>query len=136
MHCRKKILIIEDDPDHLQPMIQLLQHNKVYEILSAQNGIDGLAQAIEHRPDLIIIDLLLVERGDEMDGYDVIRQLRNTPETANVTILARTAHFVTETDQVRALRAGADGYIEKGVGFAVLEATIETLLRRVSRSQS
>jgi DNA-binding response OmpR family regulator len=130
-----KILVIEDDPDQSKPFIQLLEY-RGYEILNAYNGIDGVAKAIEHRPDLVIVDLLLVQRGDEMDGYDVIQALRNTPDIANIGILAWTGHFVNPKDEIRALRAGADDYVSKDAEFGLLEARIEALLRRVSRSHS
>jgi DNA-binding response OmpR family regulator len=130
-----KILVIEDDPDQSKPFTQLLKY-RGYEIISAQNGIDGVAQAVKHRPDLVIVDLLLVQRGDQMDGYEVIQVLRNTPEMATVGILAWTGHFVERQDEIRALRSGADDFVSKNVEFGVLEARIEALLRRVSRGHS
>lgn len=114
--------------------MQMLKY-RGYEVEATFNGIDGVAQAITYRPDLVIVDLLLVQRGDEMDGFDVIQTLRNTPPTAHVGILAWTGHFVERNDEIRALRAGADDYVSKDSEFGLLEARIEALLRRVSRSQ-
>ena len=129
-----KILVIEDDPNQSRPFTQMLRY-RGYDVLTADNGIDGVAKAIKHYPDLVIIDLLLVQRGDEMDGYDVIQALRNSPETANIGIMAWTGHFVEGSDEIRALRAGADDYVSKDSEFGLLEARIEALLRRVARSQ-
>lgn len=129
-----KILVIEDDSDQSRPFTQMLKY-RGYEILTAYNGVDGVAQGIEHNPDLVIVDLLLVQRGDEMDGFDVIQKLRNTPSTARIGILAWTGHFVERSDEIRALRSGADDYVSKDSEFGLLEARIEALLRRVSRNK-
>lgn len=125
-----KILVIEDDPDQSKPFIELLRY-RGYDIVPADNGIDGVAKAVKHQPDLVIVDLLLVQRGDQMDGYEVIKVLRGTQETLNVRILAWTGHFVKKEDEIRALRAGADDYVSKDSEFGLLEARIEALLRRV-----
>jgi DNA-binding response OmpR family regulator len=130
-----KILVIEDDPDQSRPFTQMLRY-RGYEILTAYNGIDGIAKALSHRPQLVIVDLLLVQRGDEMDGYDVIQALRAAPETNSIGILAWTGHFVERSDEIRALRSGADDYVSKDSEYGLLEARIEALLRRVARSQS
>ncbi len=129
-----KILLIEDDPDQSRPFTQMLRY-RGYEILTAYNGVDGVAKAIQQHPHLVIVDLLLVQRGDEMDGFDVIQALRNTPPTAHVGILAWSGHFVERSDEIRALRAGADDYVSKDSEFGLLEARLEALLRRISRSQ-
>jgi len=128
-----KILIIEDVDDQVKPVIQMLEYRR-YEVVTAQNGLDGVAHAIKHLPDLVIVDLLLVERGDATDGYEVIRVIRETPEIAAIGILAWTGHFVRGQDEIQALRAGADDFVRKDVDFGLLEARIEALLRRVRRS--
>ena len=125
-----RILVIEDDSEQSKPLIQMLEY-RGYEVLAADNGTDGIAKAVEHYPDLVIVDLLLYMRGAEMDGYDVIRELRNRSETAAICILAWTGHYVQSNDWIRALRSGADDYVTKDVEFGLLEAKIEALLRRV-----
>jgi DNA-binding response OmpR family regulator len=128
------ILVIEDDPEQSKPFTQMLKY-RGYEVLHAFNGIDGLAKAIKFRPQLVIVDLLLVQRGDEMDGYDVIRAIRNTSEIKDVGILAWTGHYVDGNDEIRVLRTGADDYVTKDVEFGALEARIEALLRRITRTK-
>lgn len=135
MDMPDKILVIEDDPDQSKPFIELLKY-RGYEIVPAENGIDGVAMAVRHQPDLVIVDLLLVQRGDELDGFDVIKVLRKTPETSDVRILAWTGHFVKREDEIRALRVGADDYVSKDSEFGLLEARIEALLRRVARESN
>lgn len=126
----KKILIVEDEKEQSRPFLELLRF-KGYEVFVAENGIDAIATAIKEKPDLLIVDLLLVKRGDELDGYGVIREVRATKVTEKIGILAWTSHFVKETDHIRALRSGADDFVTKDVEFGVLEARIEALLRRV-----
>lgn len=128
------ILVIEDDREQSKPFIQMLKF-KGYSVLHAYNGIDGMAKAIKSPPDLVIVDLLLVEKGDEMDGYDVIQALRETNETEGVGIIAWTSVFVDEKDQIRALLAGADDFVPKSLEFGVLEARIEALVRRLRREK-
>jgi DNA-binding response OmpR family regulator len=127
-----KVVVIEDDQSQSKPFIKMLEYRQ-YKVLHAFNGLDGLALVIKHKPDLVIIDLLLVHRGDQMDGYDVIQALRDNPETSAVGILAWTGHFVDEQDEIRALRTGADDFMRKDAEFGLLEARIEALLRRARR---
>jgi DNA-binding response OmpR family regulator len=61
--------------------------------------------------------------------------LRSTPETASLGILAWTGHFVKQQDEIRALRAGADDFVSKDTEFGLIEAKIEALLRRISRTR-
>jgi DNA-binding response OmpR family regulator len=125
-----KILLVEDDPEQSKPFAQLLLY-RGHQVDHAANGIDGVAKALKYDPDLVIIDLLLVQRGDEMDGFELIQALRDTPETARVAIIAWTGHFVDPRDAIRALRVGADDYVNKDIEFGLMEARIEALLRRV-----
>jgi DNA-binding response OmpR family regulator len=127
------ILVVEDDAEQAKPFLDLLRF-KGYRVVAAENGIDAVALAIQHKPDLVIVDLLLVLRGKELDGYNVIQALRSHAETEKVGILAWTSHFVKEADHIRALRTGADDFIAKDLEFGVLEARIDALLRRVAWS--
>lgn len=128
----KTILVIEDEADQSKPFTQMLKY-RGYKVLRAYNGTDGIAVALKYRPHLIIVDLLLVLRGDEMDGYDVIQAIRNSPDTKSIGILAWTGHYVAGKDEIRALRAGADDYIRKDTEYGTIEARIEALLRRIDR---
>lgn len=126
---KTRILLVEDDGEQSRPLTQMLGY-RGYEVTSACNGKDGVALAVANPPDLVIVDLLLFLRGDEMDGFDVIQALRRHPTTAQLAILAWTGHFVQSTDWIRALRSGADDYVTKDVEFGILEAKIEAILRR------
>src|SRR5206468_5032490 len=94
-----------------------------YEVELATDGTCGLKLAGEVRPDLIVLDLML----PDLDGYRVLRQLREKGVTTPVVILtARTE----EADKVRGFRLGADDYVTKPFGILELMARVEALLRR------
>lgn len=130
-----KILLVEDDPKQSKPFIQMLQYRN-YEVFHAYNGLDAISQALEVMPDLIIVDLRLDKRGDQLDGYELIQTLRNTPEVKNIAIMVWTAEGVDSKDEVRALRNGADDYVVKKNDIGTIEARIEALIRRVKRLEN
>jgi len=125
------ILIIEDDSEQSQPLIDMLKY-RGYRVDHAFNGLDGIAKTVKLEPDLVIVDLLLFERGDDLDGFRVIEILRETEGISDVGILAWTGQYVKNIDQIRAFRVGADDYLVKETEFGILEARIEALLRRLS----
>jgi len=123
-----KILYIEDNEDNIYVVSRRLQR-KGYEVLIARDGAEGLAQAKSRAPALILVDLGL----PVIDGWEVTRQLRVTPETAAVPIIALSAHAMPE-DRERALAAGCDDFMAKPVDFPRLINRIEVLLRTKSKT--
>src|SRR5512136_464792 len=96
---RPRILIIEDDPPIRRFLhVSLSGHN--YEVLDAQTGKEGLMQATQQPPEVVILDLGL----PDMDGVEVIRQLRQWSAVPIIVVSARGQ----EKDKVAALDAGAD----------------------------
>ncbi|MFQ3568712.1 MAG: GAF domain-containing protein, partial [Aggregatilineales bacterium] len=81
-----RILIIDDQPESVRLLRQLLDEQGEFRVFSAHTGMDGIAMVARRRPDLIIIDL----RMPDMDGFTVIEELRNNPETATIPILVVT----------------------------------------------
>lgn len=118
-----KILYIEDNEDNIY-MVSRRLHRKGYEVLVARDGAEGLAQAKAQGPDLILMDLGL----PVLDGWEVTRRLRETPETAAVPIVALSAHAMPE-DRERALAAGCNDFIAKPTDFPRLLDRIKALLR-------
>lgn len=123
-----RILLVEDEHQQSKPLCQMLAHRE-YVVELAENGMDAIERARVVRPDLVIVDLLLVQRGDDLDGYDVIQAIRALPEVSGVAILVWSGHFLRPEDEIRALRLGADSYVRKDVEYGVLEARIEALIR-------
>ena len=114
----KRILIVEDVEFNLDLLVQLLEDD--YELISANNGEDGVALAIAERPDLILMDMSL----PKMDGWEATRQLKTRPEFQSIPIIALTAHAMTG-DRERCLDAGMDGYVTKPIRAAQLFAAID-----------
>jgi len=106
---QKRILIIEDDIQSLYMFTFLLEYNN-YEVMQSNNGFDGIAKAKDFKPDGIILDIQL----PEMDGYEVIKELRKNDELESIAIIVVTS-FAMIGDKNKALDAGADGYIEKPI---------------------
>ncbi|HVU09639.1 MAG TPA: GAF domain-containing protein [Phototrophicaceae bacterium] len=78
-----RILIIDDQPESVRLLTQLLEEQGEYRVFSAPNGAEGIALVARRRPNLVVLDL----RMPEMDGFQVIQELRNNPETATIPIL-------------------------------------------------
>jgi two-component system alkaline phosphatase synthesis response regulator PhoP len=117
-----RILVIEDNEDLAFGLRNNLEIEG-YGVELAADGVTGLNRARELQPDLIVLDLML----PELDGYRVLRQLREEGLKMPVVILtARTE----EADKVRGFRLGADDYVTKPFGILELMARVEAVLRR------
>ena len=118
------ILIIEDEPD----ISELIEYNLTqsgYSIIVSDNGEKGIEVTRKHSPDLILLDLML----PGINGIDVCRILKNDKDTSDVSIIMLTA-LGQEEDIVKGLETGADDYVTKPFSFPVLEARIQSVLRR------
>lgn len=121
-----RILIVEDNEDLARGLANNLEIEG-FESEITSDGTAGLAAARKHRPDLIILDLML----PGMDGYRVLSTLRDEGDSVPVLILtART----TEQDKVRGFREGCDDYVTKPFGLLELLGRVQALLRRSSKS--
>ena len=118
----KKILIIEDEKT-ISDIIQFNLTKEGFEVETAYDGKDGLEKALNGKPDLILLDLML----PLMDGFQVCKRVR---EVSNVPILMLTAKE-EEVDKVLGLELGADDYITKPFGMRELIARIKANIRRV-----
>ncbi|MBV9774568.1 MAG: response regulator transcription factor, partial [Gemmatimonadetes bacterium] len=100
-----------------------------YEVRVAEDGAEGLRQARTDAPDLVILDLML----PEMDGYRVLRALREDGDGVPVLILTARGE---EADKVLGFRLGADDYVTKPFGLAELLARVAALLRRAGAGRA
>jgi CheY-like chemotaxis protein/MinD-like ATPase involved in chromosome partitioning or flagellar assembly len=125
----EKILIIDDDVDTLR-LVGLMLQRQGYEISAASNGAQGLAKALEERPDLILLDVMM----PDMDGYEVARRLRKNPVTVNVPILMFTAKTQLD-DKVAGFEVGADDYLTKPTHPTELQAHVKALLARSAQKE-
>jgi two-component system alkaline phosphatase synthesis response regulator PhoP len=117
-----RILLIEDNEDLAFGLRNNLEIEG-YGVELATDGHSGLSRARELQPDLIVLDLML----PSLDGYRVLRELRQDGNTVPVVILtARTE----EADKIRGFRLGADDYVTKPFGILELIARVEAVMRR------
>ena len=120
MNIREKILVVEDEKS-IAHFITTVLNNNGYEAMQARSGAEALSMISSHCPDLIILDLGL----PDMDGLDILRQLREWSSLPVVVVSARTH----EKDKVTALDLGADDYITKPFGTEELLARVRTAIR-------
>ncbi|WP_017660696.1 hybrid sensor histidine kinase/response regulator [Baaleninema simplex] len=119
-----KILIIEDEQDIREIVVEILSEAD-YETLEAENGAVGIELASQHSLDLIICDVMM----PELDGYGVLRALRQNPVTQTVPFIFLTAK--AEKTQIRqGMELGADDYLPKPFTIAELLATVATRLEK------
>jgi CheY-like chemotaxis protein len=120
------LLLIEDD-EMIREILsrRLVRHG--YQVITAVDGIEGMAVAREARPDLILLDLRLPRQ----NGWELARQLKAAPETGDIPIIAVTA-FAFGYSKERALAAGCDDYEAKPVDFPRLLSKIDALLKRAA----
>lgn len=117
---RELILIVEDEKN-IADFVETVLNSRNYKVIKAYTGKEALSAITSHCPDVILLDLGL----PDMDGLDIIKQVREWAETPIVVISARTQ----EKEKVAALDLGADDYITKPFGTDELMARIRTALR-------
>ena len=124
----KRVLIVEDNHNLAYGLENNLEIEG-YEVRVAPDGHQGLSEASGWAPDLVILDLML----PDMDGYRVLRSLRESGNDTPVLILSARGE---EIDKVRGFRFGADDYVTKPFSVLELMARVEALLRRSTRTHS
>lgn len=120
----KTVLVIDDEKD----LIKLVDHHlskEGYLVIGAKNGIEGLDIALKHKPDLILLDIMM----PKLDGLEVCKRLKAAAETARIPVVMLTAK-AQETDKVIGLELGADDYITKPFSPREMVARVKAVLRR------
>jgi DNA-binding response OmpR family regulator len=119
-----RILLVDDEQD----LVWALRHSlrdEGYEVLTAYDGVEALAVAQRHHPDLVVLDIAM----PRLDGHQVCRRLRRDPVLAAMPILFLTVRSTVE-DLVTGLDEGGDDYLAKPFNLGELRARIRALLRR------
>lgn len=104
---KHKILFVEDDEGLANVYIMRLQ-SEGFDVKRVPNGEDALATALQYRPDLILLDVMM----PKVSGFDVLDIIRNTPEIGNVKVVMLTA-LSQDADKERAKQMGVDDYLVK-----------------------
>lgn len=130
MSDNPKILIVDDEPD----ILEFLRYNlekESFTVFSASDGSSGLEAAKKHRPDLILLDVMM----PGMDGVTVCSELRRDRDFDNTIIAFLTARN-EDYSQITGLENGADDYIAKPIRPRVLIARLKALLRRTKTEEA
>lgn len=107
MSNKYKLLLVEDD-DGLANVYKQRLEAEGFTVQRVPNGEDALSSAIEFKPDLILLDVMM----PKVSGFDVLDILRNTPETSKMKIIMLTA-LSQENDKAKAEKLGVDDYLVK-----------------------
>jgi two-component system, cell cycle response regulator DivK len=119
----KRVLMIEDHEDNRRILGDLLTSNG-YDVIEADNGVDGVNAAENFLPDLILMDIQL----PGIDGYEVLRRLRAHPATRHIPVIAISANAM-RADIERGRAAGFDDYLTKPIDQPLLLAALRRCLR-------
>lgn len=123
---RKLTAVIIEDERNIASFIETILINESYKVVTAATGRDGLTLIASQCPDIILLDLGL----PDMDGMDIIKEVRRFSKTPIIIISAR----IQEDEKVMALDFGADDYITKPFGTSEMMARIRTALRHSHRT--
>ena len=115
-------LIIEDDDNNML-LTSMLLAKAGYRVQEARSGEEGVALALEVNPGVVILDIKL----PDMDGYEVLRRIRQSPADGTLPIIAMTSYAMSG-DRERLLAAGCDGYLEKPIDPAAALAYIQEVV--------
>jgi len=119
-------ILVVDDEDDLRALLELNLSREGFDVITAANGAEALAQVEEHRPQLVVLDLML----PDVPGTEVCRRIRANPALAGTPIIMLTARG-EEIDRVVGFELGADDYVVKA-SFSVREflLRVRAVLRR------
>lgn len=130
MVASKKVLIADDEPD----ILEILKYNlekEGYQVSAARDGNEALEKAKQHKPDLIVLDMMMPKK----NGIEVLELLRMQPAFRETLIMFLTA-LNDETIQLKSFNTGADDYVSKPVSTSVFVSKVNALFRRVKKSQN
>lgn len=127
--AKHKILIVDDEPD-IRELIEYNLKKEGYQVYTASNGLEGVAEAKRVLPDLIILDIMM----PKMDGIEACRILRTMNEFKNTFMVFLTARS-EEYSEIAGFNVGADDYIAKPIKPRALTSRINAILRRNSHSE-
>lgn len=119
----RKILVVDDDPK-MQRLLQYSFTQAGAEVVLATDGEEALRQFYQHRPDLVVLDVMM----PKLDGWETCRRIRDLAETPVLIVTARGR----EEDILRGFENGADDYVTKPFSLQVLVARVGALLHRAS----
>jgi len=124
----KSTIMVVDDDHELVTIVRVILEQKGFNVRCAYNGSQLFAGLDEHKPDLIILDIMM----PEMDGLEVLRRLKAVPETSSIPVILLTALDEYE-DSLTGYKMGADYYIAKPFTKTQMMTAIDHLLNEGRR---
>jgi two-component system cell cycle response regulator DivK len=118
----KSLLVVDDNPENLKLILMILATSG-YELTTASDALEAQRLIERRTPDLILLDLQL----PGMDGLELTRRLKSSPETSDIPIVAVTA-YAMKGDENKARSAGCDGYLVKPVDKRLLREVVKRYL--------
>jgi DNA-binding response OmpR family regulator len=121
---RSVVLVADDDRDILD-LLAFRLGRAGYEVVSASDGEEALRLAVDRKPDLAVLDVMM----PKLDGYEVTRRMRADESTKRIPVILLTAR-VQEHDVARGFEVGADDYMKKPFSPAELRARVQAIIGR------
>ena len=125
MPAMKTILLIEDNDNIRENLAEIIELAE-YKVLTAANGELGITIATEHKPDLVVCDIMM----PVLDGYGVLQRLRNDPELHHIPVIFLTA-MSEPVEKRTGMESGAYDYIVKPIGGPELVDSISNYFNKV-----
>ena len=123
-----KILVVDDEEGILELLDEHLSDDG-FDVISANNGASALAQIYRERPDVVLLDLNI----PEVNGYEVLKEIRGAEITRNLPVILLTGVSPTEGEKA-AVELGANHYVTKPCKLSALRAVIRVAIREVGNS--
>ena len=126
---KQTILVVDDERD----LLDLIEYNlkkEGFKVIKAENGEEGISKAKEHRPDLILLDIMM----PKMDGLEAVEIMRKDDDLKKTPIIFLTARSDEKTE-IDGLNKGGDDYITKPISTTKLVSRIKAVLRRFDDSE-
>jgi DNA-binding response OmpR family regulator len=123
---RQRVLVVEDEPDTVFLLKQILRIAG-FNVMSAMSGQDALKKVVEHKPDLVLLDLMM----PEMDGWETLNHLRQMTDVPVIIVSAVSG----KNEVVKGLVSGVDDYVTKPFYNAEVVARVKAVLRRSGKPQ-
>ena len=124
---KPKVLIVDDEPNNLQ-LLKLMLHELDYNLSFANNGLRALQLAEENSPDLVLLDIMM----PEVDGWEVLTQMKDHPQLSEIPVILQTA-LQSKEDFNRGLSLGAYYYVTKPIDRDLLVPLVKTALEEQMR---
>ncbi len=117
-----RVLIVDDSPTEMQLLSNIMEQQG-YDVITAENGVEGVAMAKKSLPDIILMDVVM----PGMNGFQATRQISKNTETAHIPVIIITTKD-QETDRIWGLRQGAKDFLTKPVDAQKLLSTVRALV--------